>query len=252
MIERTLMLTTASGVMPVELFHPTSESALPAVILFMDAPGIREELRDAARRIARAGFVCALPDLYYRIGQIRIDLTRRTEAHAAVYKALGGSLDNRLVAADTSILLAALAGLEEVREGLVGCIGYSLGGRFAVQAAGLFPAQVQVAAAICGTGLVTDQPDSPHSTLVGAPKAAFVLDFAAEDPQVPAGTIDTLRDAIDRAGAEADIVSHADTLHGYNLPMRPMYRAVAAEASWRRLLALLDRLKPVGNRAPDG
>lgn len=245
MIERSLALTTASGIMPVELFHPNTTSAFPAVILFMDAPGIRDELRDAARRIARAGFVCALPDLYYRIGHIRIDLTRRTDAHAAVYKALGGSLDNKLVAADTGILLAALAGIAQVQQCPAGCVGYSVGGRFSIQAAGLFPAQVAVAAAICGTGLVTDQLDSPHLAIANAAQAGFILDFAAEDPQVPIETIDTLRDTIERAGAEADIVTHPETLHGYNLPMRPMYRAVAAEASWQRVMNLLRRLKAV-------
>ena len=35
----------------------------------MDAPAIREELRDMARRLATAGYYVMLPNLYYRAGR---------------------------------------------------------------------------------------------------------------------------------------------------------------------------------------
>lgn len=35
----------------------------------MDAPGIREELRDMARRLATVGYDVLLPNLYYRAGR---------------------------------------------------------------------------------------------------------------------------------------------------------------------------------------
>jgi hypothetical protein len=41
----------------------------PAVFLLMDAPGIREELRDMARRLATIGYHVLLPNLYYRAGR---------------------------------------------------------------------------------------------------------------------------------------------------------------------------------------
>ena len=40
-----------------------------AVLLLMDAPGIREELRDMARRLATVGYCVLLPNLYYRAGR---------------------------------------------------------------------------------------------------------------------------------------------------------------------------------------
>ena len=39
------------------------------VPLLMDAPGVREELRDMARRLATVGYVVALPNLYHRAGR---------------------------------------------------------------------------------------------------------------------------------------------------------------------------------------
>lgn len=236
MIEWVLDVATADGVMPVELFRPAGDVALPVVILFMDAPGIREELRNAARRIARAGMVCALPDLYYRLGHIRIDLTRRTEAHAAVYRVLGSSLVNHLVAGDTACLLASLAGLASVREGPFGCLGFSIGGRFALQSAGLFPGQVGAVATVCGTGLVSDGDDAPHARLKSAQQVRFLLDFAEHDPAMTAVDIAILQAAFDQAGITPDMVVHPDTRHGYNFAMRPTYDATASEKSWQRIL----------------
>ncbi len=46
--------------------HPERFAPHPAILLFMDAPGIREELRDMARRLGTVGYYVMLPNLYYR------------------------------------------------------------------------------------------------------------------------------------------------------------------------------------------
>ena len=229
-------IETAAGVMPVQTFWPDAPG--PAVILFMDAPGIRDELEDIARRVAAAGFFCLLPDLYYPIGYIRIDLRRRTEAHAEVYRVLAASLDNRRVADDTDRLLDSLPSLDGVAPGRAGCLGFSVGGRFAVQAPGLFPDRVGAAASICGTGLVTDAADSPHATLSTAINAVFALDFASDDPAVPDAVIATLSETLAATGQKGDILVHPATRHGFSFPIRPMYDAAAAELSLTRALDL--------------
>ena len=53
----------------------------------MDAHGFRDELCTMARRIARAGYCCVLPYLYYRYGTLRCDTPRCNEALAAVLTA---------------------------------------------------------------------------------------------------------------------------------------------------------------------
>lgn len=240
MREREAQIVTAHGHMATHVVFPRSAARLPAVVLFMDAPGIREELLAAARRIARAGFYCAVPDLYYRYGRIRLDLTRRTEAHAEVYRALSAGLGNGMVASDTASLLAFLASESQVREGPVGCLGFSIGGRFAMQSAGVFPNQVRAAAAVCGTGMVTDEDDSPHSALSRA-QADLLFEFAEHDPQVPPQVISSLKAVLDGTGKRYAINVESGTSHGYTFPMRPMYHGVAAENTWRRILDLFAR-----------
>ena len=46
--------------------HPEEHGPHPVVLFLMDAPGMREEIRDMARRLATAGYYVMAPHLYYR------------------------------------------------------------------------------------------------------------------------------------------------------------------------------------------
>src|SRR5215831_4270717 len=69
MIEDTLDITTKAGAMETFVCRPERGGPFPAVFMLMDAPGIREELRDMARRLATVGYYVLLPNLYYRAGR---------------------------------------------------------------------------------------------------------------------------------------------------------------------------------------
>jgi carboxymethylenebutenolidase len=69
MIEQTLDITTRAGAMETFVCRPERGGPFPPVVMLMDAPGIREELRDMARRLATVGYCVLLPNLYYRAGR---------------------------------------------------------------------------------------------------------------------------------------------------------------------------------------
>ena len=69
MIEEIFDLQTPDGQMETFLYRPERDGPVPAVFLLMDAPGIREELYDMARRVATVGYAVLLPNLYYRAGR---------------------------------------------------------------------------------------------------------------------------------------------------------------------------------------
>ena len=69
MIEQTFDLRTADGAVQTFRCRPERAGPYPAVLMLMDAPGIREELRDMARRLATCGRDVLLPNLYYRAGR---------------------------------------------------------------------------------------------------------------------------------------------------------------------------------------
>src|SRR5207253_6371102 len=69
MLEQTLEIATKHGAMETFICHPERGGPYPAVLLLMDAPGIREELRDMARRLGTVGYYLLLLNLYYRAGR---------------------------------------------------------------------------------------------------------------------------------------------------------------------------------------
>ena len=79
MTKTEVSISTPDGQARAFVFTPDGAGPWPAVIFYMDAPGTREELRNMARRIARNGYVCLLPDMYYRLGTVRFDIPRRDD-----------------------------------------------------------------------------------------------------------------------------------------------------------------------------
>ena len=69
MIETILDIRTKDGAMESFICRPEREGPHPAVLFLMDAPGIREELRDMARRLATVSYYVVLPNLYYGAGR---------------------------------------------------------------------------------------------------------------------------------------------------------------------------------------
>ena len=239
--ESVVNIPTADGIM--WAFHacPAAPGPHPAVILYQDAPGAREELKDFARRLARDGFFCLLPDMYYRVGKLRFRLTHRDAAMSAVIKALRNTLTHPMVKADTAAMLDWLGRQSRAKSDIVGAVGYCQGGRFALAAAGHFPDRIRATATLYGTDMVTAEADSPHRLAKGM-RGELYLGFAEHDPAVPAAAVATLQRALK---ANRDVAftmeSYPDTRHGFCFPEREVYHQKSAEIAWSRLVDLFSR-----------
>src|SRR5262247_155432 len=146
MNERIVQIPTPSGPMETFVTHPEQDGPFPPVILYMDVWGVREELHDLARRIATVGYYVAVPDFYYRQGEIRstfinekgerISLAKLSkEDQAKVLEPANKLADSMVVADSGSILEFFRNGGDPVKPGGVGSVGYCMGGRQAMQVA---------------------------------------------------------------------------------------------------------------------
>ena len=240
-IEKDVNVVTKHGLMPSFVVHQDPVGGpFPPIILYMDAPGIREELRNLARRIARAGYVCILPDMYYRLGTVRFDLARRDDGMSGVVRASMNSLTNAMVTDDTAGLLAYLDSLEEAKPGPVSCVGYCMSGQYITTVSAKFPHRFVSAVSLYGVGIVTDQPDSPH-LLVGQIKGEVYYSFAETDGSVPAHVIPALTEALKKAGTKHTLEIQPGTTHGFQFPARADYHAVESERVWAKMFALWQR-----------
>ena len=109
MIEQTVDIATKHGATTTFIVHPERDGAHPVVLFFMDAPAIREELRDMARRIAAAGYYVMLPNLYYRSGVMELADMQPPPPNQEAWRArmfeLMGSLTIPLIMDDGDALL---------------------------------------------------------------------------------------------------------------------------------------------------
>ncbi len=240
MIEQDVIVPTKHGRMPAFFVHPDGPDRHPGIIFYMDAPGTREELRNMCRRIAKAGYACLLPDMYYRLGTIRFDLPRRNDAMSAVIRPAMLSLTNALVTDDTAAMLGFLEAQEAVTPGPVGCVGHCMSGQYITTMAARFPHRMVAAASLYGVGIVTEAEDSPHK-LLGQVKGELYYAFAEHDQSVPAAVVPALKAALEAAGTKHTLEVYPGTHHGFCFAERPAYDPLAAEATWEKIFALWGR-----------
>ena len=240
MIDQQIEIPTKDGHTTTFITHPERGGPFPVIIFYMDAPAIREELRDMARRLATSGYYVMLPNMYYRSGVMELGPIP-PDPDAPERKRMFGfmnSINIPLVMEDTRALLAYADTQPAANAKIVGTVGYCMSGRYAVNAATHFPDRVKAAASIYGTHLATDQPDSPHLA-ASKTKAELYFGCAETDVYAPQEIIDKV--AASMKGAKAEVEVYPGTHHGFAFPKRPVYHRDAAERHWERLLALYHR-----------
>jgi carboxymethylenebutenolidase len=240
MIDQQIEIPTKDGHTTTFISHPERGGPFPVIIFYMDAPAIREELRDMARRLATSGYYVMLPNMYYRSGVMELGPIP-PDPEAPERKRMFGfmnSINIPLVMEDTTALLAFADTQPAANAKIVGTVGYCMSGRYAVNAATHFPDRVKAAASIYGTHLATDQADSPHLAAAKT-KAELYFGCAETDVYAPQEIIDKLQASM--KGAHAEVEVYPGTHHGFAFPKRPVYHRDAAERHWERLLALYRR-----------
>lgn len=240
MIEDEIEISTKHGMMPAFVAYPSEGGPHPAIIFYMDAPGIREELRNMARRYARQGYYVILPDLYYRLGMLRFDTHRRNDAMSVVIRTVRQSIDDAKIMDDTAAMFGYLDGQSEVKPGPAAVVGYCMSGSFVAAAAIHFPDRIAAAASFYGMNIVTDKADSPHLSLDKI-KAELYLAFAEHDPVVPDAILPVLKTALEKAGTRHEMERFTGTHHGFCFVEREVYDRVAAERAWSKTFDMLAR-----------
>ena len=245
MREYKVEIQTRDGTMDTFVCHPDEHGPFPAIIIYMDAPGIREELRDMARRLGTVGYFVMLPNLYYRTGKeggygydlakIRSDDAEREK----MFKVMR-TLTNARVVSDTEPLLLHARGSSECDGRRVGCVGYCMSGQFVVSIGAAYADDFAAIASFYGVGIVTDADDSPHLN-ASKIKGELYLAFASNDPWVPQSLLDSMPGIMKSAGVDHRIEIYPDTEHGFAFPQRPVYVKDAAERHWERLFALFNK-----------
>jgi carboxymethylenebutenolidase len=219
------------------LHVPDGDGPWPGVVVFPDAGGARETMREVGDRLAEMGYVALVPDIFYRAGEwapfdmatVFSDSSERTRMFGMI-----GELTNDRIIADSGAYADFLLARPEVSGSAIGSTGYCLGGRMSLLAAGGLGDRIGAAASFHGGRLaVADDPDSPHLAADRITATVYVAG-AVEDGSFTAEQAELLDRALSDAGVD-HIVEFYPAHHGFAMADNATYDADAAARHWEAL-----------------
>jgi carboxymethylenebutenolidase len=227
-------IETADGTCPAALSIPGGEAPWPGVIMFPDAGGMRDTMRQMGERLSALGYVVLVPDFYYRNGpyepvDMRTAFSNKETAEKIMGMMLGYTAD--LVVRDAGTFVEYLDSLPEKEPGGVGTTGYCMGGRLSLITAANLGESIAAAASFHGGNLAkSDDPDSPHQK-ADRIRASVYVAGAIEDQSFTDEQKELLEKSLTEAGVVHTIETY-DAHHGFAVPDNPSYDVDAAERHW--------------------
>jgi len=123
---RNIRVPLRDGVMSAHLAIPDRTPA-PAIVAIMEIWGVNDTMRHHAQEFAEAGFVCLVPDLFWR-QEPGVELSDSNPEHVKKAFDLYYDFDYDLAVRDMEETARYLEGVPEC-SGRVGVVGYCLGGK---------------------------------------------------------------------------------------------------------------------------
>jgi carboxymethylenebutenolidase len=245
--EREERIETSDGPMATFVTYPDEGGPFPVVVVYMDALGVREELRAMGRRIADAGYFVAIPDLYHPFGEgITLDASKLNGPESEEMQRMFSyiqRLDDQAVMDDTRAVLDYLEGERSASGGPKGCVGFCLGGRLVVRAMTTFPDVFAAGSALHPSFIVAEGPDSAHLA-IGEIRGELYVGLGGADTFQPPEAFEPARAELERHGIRHVVDVHEGADHSYMIPGEPAFHDEASERSWERTLELFrDRLQ---------
>jgi carboxymethylenebutenolidase len=201
----------------------------PGILVFQEIFGINDNMRELAGRLAVAGYVAIVPDLFWRL-EPRFE--RKDESGFVDALGMVQRYDMAWAAPDITATHAHLAGMEACT-GKVGAVGFCFGGTMAFLAAALSEVEGQrIDAAVSYFGSGTND----HLGLLDEVTCPLLFHYGQDDPFIPEEKLVEVEQAA--AGrANVEVLRYAGAGHAFSNEDAPsMYDAEAAQLAWSRTL----------------
>ncbi|HYA34295.1 MAG TPA: dienelactone hydrolase family protein [Candidatus Binataceae bacterium] len=231
-VSEQVTVQTGNEKMPCHLARPATGGPYPGLIVVMEAFGLNSHIRSITDRFAAEGFVAIAPNLYFRQPNNVVGYNDLPGAFR-----LMGSINDDQVVADMSACIDHLSALKDVKPSFA-TTGFCMGGRIAFLTACRNP-KVKAAAPFYGGGMVTPRQPGTKAPIeyVDGLKAPVLAFFGGKDAFIPLEEVDKFRDALKKAGKQAEVVLYADADHGFMCDDRPSHHPTHAKEAWAKTIA---------------
>ncbi len=209
------------------LAEPAQATGAPGVVVIQEWWGLNDQIRGVADRLAQAGYVALVPDLYRGKSTVEAE-----EAHHLMTGLNFGDAASQDIAGAVRFLKA--------RGGKVGVTGFCMGGALTLLASCFVP---EVDAAVVWYGC----PPLEYID-AGKIKAPLLGHWATQDQAFPIATVDALEGKLREAGASFEfhryLAHHAfanETAVGPGRIPITQYDPVWAQQAWDRSFSFFGR-----------
>lgn len=232
--QRVIDVKTPTGKMAVVVSEPTAGSH-PTVLWFIDAPGIRQAVRDHADRLAAEGYRVVVPDLHHRAGYCLPGddaLANNPNVTKDIWALIGAMTDEQIQEDGR----AALAAVGVAADEQCLAIGFCLGTRAVFRAVMDEPNRFLAGSCWHPSFMVDDTDDSPHLQVSELTRPLYFGVGLDDDVQ----SVEMHQPFFDAVAAmdSVDVDFFEGAGHGFTWPTSPNYHEAAAEGSWSKTIEL--------------
>lgn len=245
-----ITITTQDGTADAYVTRPDDGAVHPGVLFYTDLWGVRPSVKAMADRIAANGFTVLVPNVFYRTGPAPTlgaewpdYVSTPDEIWSLALKVfpITRQLTHELALKDAVVWLDWLAADERTSDGPAGVTGYCHGGMMALITTIAYPDRIAAASLIHASGLITEEPDSPHIGLERIQAELFLLNSDGDNFATPQAS-----EAFQKLLSEAGIRYTSDTVHGcehgWTAKDTFVYDEEGDAHHWAGMLGLFDRV----------
>ena len=231
-----VQLGSKAQALPAYYVAPANAQPAPAIVVFMEAFGLNENIKGFCDRLADQGYAAIAPDIYH--GQV----FPYSDLQGAIAKLK--TLKDDVVMREFGQSLEFLQTRSEVRPGGVGVTGFCMGGRYTFLANAVHAKRVKAAVSFYGGGIAATNDVAGRQSLlsqVAAMAAPLMLMYGSEDSYIMAEEHQRIAQALSVAKKRYSLNVFAGAGHGFMSDRRDSYNPAAAAEATAMMMAFFDR-----------
>jgi len=216
------------------LARPEDIESPPGVMIYIEAFGVNEHMRNVADRYARAGYAAIVPDVYHGV---IADYGDMDTALGQIKK-----MDDAQVVRESALALDSLKNAGVTRP--PAAVGFCMGGRLAFLAGLELGERLSAAVSYYGGGIGAEKDRFGRAILIER-AAEFVppllLHYGGQDGSIPPAEHGRIAAALSEAGKRYVMSVYPQAGHGFDCNERQSYDAEASAEAWDLTQRFLER-----------
>jgi carboxymethylenebutenolidase len=238
-MENYLTVEVKSGLMDLYVTAPASvEGKLPVVIVFQEAFGVNNHIKNICQRLSTQGFMAVAPELYHRQGRhVIIDYADRK-----AFLPLMGTLSNESLLEDVKDTLDFLGDLPVADISRIFTLGFCMGGFASLLSATQFPLCGCVS--FYGAGVVHARDGiglTPFLNNFKNISCPVLLFFGEEDASISRQEREEIEKCLKRWSKDYQIKVFEQSDHGFFCDERKSFNQRAAFEAWKLTLGWMKK-----------